>query len=242
MNLSLINEKNDKKNKSTHCHCSVRIEDLSVREGTHLILKSVSFAVNHGEILVLLGHNGSGKTTVLKSILNRVSYCGKICFFDSQGKKINKPKIGYVPQKLTFEKNAPLTVLEFFCANLTNFPIWIGSNAKIKFDIEEILEKFGVGYLLNKTIGSISGGELQRVLLAFALKPVPDILILDEPSSALDSKGVDFFYSLITNMRNEFHMPIILVSHDFLHVKKYATKYVLMKRGSVVKTDYFSNF
>jgi zinc transport system ATP-binding protein len=223
------------------CRCGVKIENLSVRGGGHIILNSVSFKANHGEILALLGCNGSGKTTVLKAILGRIQYYGKIIFFNSEGKKINSPKIGYVPQNLVFEKNAPVTVSDLFCSNLTNFPVWLGKSKKVILEIDNILNKFGISYLLNKTLGELSGGELQRVLLAFALQPVPDILVLDEPSSALDGKGTGFFYSLISEMRAEFHMPIILVSHDLLYMKKYATKYVLLERGKVIEADFIQN-
>ena len=103
------------------CNCSVKIENISVRDGEHLILNSISFQVDHGEILALVGKNGSGKTTILKTILNRIPYSGKISFFNSSGKIIINPKIGYVPQKLNFEKSTPLTVCEFFASNICNF-------------------------------------------------------------------------------------------------------------------------
>ena len=81
---------------------------------------------------------------------------------------------------------------------------------------------------MEKPIGKLSGGELQRVLLAFALEPRPDILLLDEPVSAVDRKGISRFYGIIKSMREEFHMPVILVSHDLGHVLKYATSYALI--------------
>ncbi len=219
------------------CNCSVKLENISVKDNDHSVLKSVSLQVNHGEIMALIGRNGSGKTTLLQTILNRISYSGNISFFNSSGEKIKKPKIGYVPQKLNFEKSTPLTVLEFFASNISKFPVWF-KISKNKFNrINEILEKFGIKYLINKPIGSLSGGEMQRVLLAFALEPVPDMLILDEPSSALDSKGVNFFYSLIVKMRKEYHMPVILVSHDLIQVKKNVTKYALIESGSIIEVN-----
>ncbi|MBR0423042.1 MAG: ATP-binding cassette domain-containing protein, partial [Clostridia bacterium] len=99
---------------------------------------------------------------------------------------------------------------------------------KRKKKAEEILEKVGAQNHINKPIGKLSGGELQRVLLAFALEPMPDILLLDEPVSAVDRKGISRFYSIITAMRKDFHMPVVLVSHDLGHVMKYATSYALM--------------
>ena len=217
------------------CNCSVKLENISVKSNNNILLNNISLQVNHGEILALIGRNGSGKTTLLKTILNRISYSGNILFFDSQGRKIKTPKIGYVPQKLNFEKNTPLTVLEFFASNMSKIPIWLKINNNISKKIYNILEKFNINYLINKPIANISGGELQRILLAFALEPVPDILILDEPSSALDKNGVELFYSVIIKMRQEYHMPIILVSHDLMQIQQNVTKYALIDSGKIIE-------
>ena len=217
------------------CNCSFKLENISVKSNNNILLNNISLQVNHGEILALIGRNGSGKTTLLKTILNRISYSGNILFFDSQGRKIKTPKIGYVPQKLNFEKNTPLTVLEFFASNMSKIPIWLKINNNISKKIYNILEKFNINYLINKPIANISGGELQRILLAFALEPVPDILILDEPSSALDKNGVELFYSVIIKMRQEYHMPIILVSHDLMQIQQNVTKYALIDSGKIIE-------
>lgn len=222
---------------NVNCHCSVKLENIFVQNGNSTLINNISLQINHGEIMALIGRNGSGKTTLLKSILNRISYSGNITFFNAQGKKIKNPKIGYVPQKLQFEKNTPLTVLEFFASNMSKIPIWFTIVPSIEKKIVNILEKFNIKYLLNKSVANISGGELQRVLLAFALEPVPDILILDEPSSALDKNGIQLFYSVIVKMRQEYHMPVLLVSHDFVQIKKYVTKYALIDSGQIVETD-----
>ena len=84
---------------------------------------------------------------------------------------------------------------------------------------------------------NLSGGEMQRVLLAFALEPMPDMLLLDEPVSAVDRKGIEVFYDLVTSLRSEYHMPVILVSHDLLHVARYATRAALLDRTILVSGD-----
>lgn len=212
------------------CNCRLRLKHVSVFNKNCIILNGVSFEVGHGEILALVGKNGSGKTTILKTILNRVRYTGEILFFNSIGNVITNPRIGYVPQKLVFEKNTPVTVLEFFASSMCKFPIWLGIRRNLKTKILNILKKFEISHLINRRLCDLSGGEMQRVLLAFALEPSPDILILDEPSSALDKKGVDFFYSFLFKMRTEHLIPTILVSHDISQISKYATKFFYLSK------------
>ena len=219
------------------CNCSIKLENISVYDKNNLILDSISFQVNHGEILALIGRNGSGKTTILKAILSRVEYYGKITFFDSLGKKIANPKIGYVPQKLNFEKSTPLTVVEFFASNICKSPVWLYINRSSMKKIKEILKKFEILHLSDRRLGDLSGGEMQRVLLAFALHPSPDVLILDEPSSALDKNGIEFLFSLIVKMRKEFHMPILLVSHDLEQIYKNGIRCAKLENGKLTCTN-----
>ena len=215
------------------CHCSVKIEELSVRKGSTEILNQVNLTANHGEILALIGRNGAGKTTLLKAILGQTPYTGRITYFNCQGKEITRPRIGYVPQFLAFDRSTPVTVEDLFCANRSRIPVWMSHGKKRQKEAESLLEKVGGTGLFRKKLGALSGGELQRVLLAFALDPLPDLLLLDEPVSAVDRKGVGVFYDLVTSLRSEYHMPVILVSHDLGHVKKYASKAAFLQDGTV---------
>ena len=215
------------------CHCSVKIEELSVRKGSTEILNQVNLTANHGEILALIGRNGAGKTTLLKAILGQTPYTGRITYFNCQGKEITRPRIGYVPQFLAFDRSTPVTVEDLFCANRSRIPVWMSHGKKRQKEAESLLEKVGGTGLFRKKLGALSGGELQRVLLAFALDPLPDLLLLDEPVSAVDRKGVGVFYDLVTSLLSEYHMPVILVSHDLGHVKKYASKAAFLQDGTV---------
>ena len=215
------------------CHCSVKIEELSVRKGSTEILNQVNLTAKHGEILALIGRNGAGKTTLLKAILGQTPYSGRISYFNCQGKRIDRPRIGYVPQFLAFDRSTPVTVEDLFCANRSRIPVWMSHGKKRQKEAESLLEKVGGTGLFRKKLGALSGGELQRVLLAFALDPLPDLLLLDEPVSAVDRKGVGVFYDLVTSLRSEYHMPVILVSHDLGHVKKYASKAAFLQDGAV---------
>ena len=215
------------------CHCSVKIEELSVRKGSTEILNQVNLTANHGEILALIGRNGAGKTTLLKAILGQTPYSGRISYFNCQGKRIDRPRIGYVPQFLAFDRSTPVTVEDLFCANQSRIPVWMSHGKKRQKEAESLLEKVGGTGLFRKKLGALSGGELQRVLLAFALEQLRDLLLRDEPVSAVDRMGVGVFYDLVTSLRSEYHMPVILVSHELGHVKKYASKAAFLQDGTV---------
>jgi zinc transport system ATP-binding protein len=216
---------------SAACQCSLQIRGLSVQKHDGLILHNIHLDVHHGEIMALIGRNGAGKTTLLKALLGRCDYTGSIVFHNSKGETIPKPRIGYVPQRLDFDRSAPITAADLLCSNLSRRPVWLGHSGSALKRASAMLEKVGgSSSLLSKRLGSLSGGELQRVLLAFALEPMPDLLLLDEPVAAVDRKGIGMFYELVTSLRSEYHMPIILVSHDLSHVQKYATEAAVLDK------------
>ena len=216
------------------CQCSVSIRGLTVRKHDGLILDHIDLEVHHGEILALIGRNGAGKTTLLKALLGRCAYTGEIVYHNGQGEAVQKPRIGYVPQRLDFDRSAPITAADLLCANHSRRPVWLGTSPAARKKAAAMLKKVGGDpAILSKRLGSLSGGELQRVLLAFALAPMPDLLLLDEPVSAVDRKGIGLFYDLVTSLRSEYHMPIILVSHDLSHVRRYATSAAVLDRSIV---------
>jgi zinc transport system ATP-binding protein len=217
------------------CKCSTQIRNLTVKKRDGVIIHDVTFDVHHGEILALIGRNGAGKTTLLKALLGRIPYTGTVRFSDGQGKQIEKPRIGYVPQNMIFDRSTPVTVEDMLCANMSVLPVWLGHKKEKIVKASRMLAAVGASpSLLGKRIGNLSGGEMQRVLLAFALEPKPDLLLLDEPVSAVDRKGIEVFYDLVTSLRSEHQMPVILVSHDLSHVEKYATRAVLIDKTIIV--------
>lgn len=222
-------------NFSCDCKCSVNIENLGVRRGSQVILHDVNLSAHHGEILALIGRNGAGKTTLLKAIMGRIPHTGTVEFFNPKGERIQNPRIGYVPQHLAFDRSTPVTVADMFCANSGRLPVWLGHRKAQLTRAEQMLRKVGLVNQLDKKLGSLSGGELQRVLLAFALDPMPDMLLLDEPVSAVDRLGTGMFYELVTSLRSEYHMPVLLVSHDLGHVKRYATAAAFIDRTVIMR-------
>ena len=209
------------------CHCSVKIEHLSVTRGNQKILDDVNLEVKHGEITAIIGRNGAGKTTLLKAIMDRIPHTGTVTYFNSMGKKISQPKLGYVPQSLSFDRGTPLTVADLFCANSGMMPVWFRHKKDKIAHAKEMLAHVGAERLIDKPLGRISD-------------PMPDMLILDEPVSALDRRGISSFYDLVTSLRSEYHMPVLLVSHDLGHVTKYCTRAALVD-GTIVLTDTAKN-
>lgn len=220
------------------CRCSVEIRDLTVKKHDGVILDHINLSVHHAQILALIGRNGAGKSTLLKALLGRIPYEGSVTFQDHDGRVVEKPHIGYVPQQLSFDRSAPVTVCDLLCAGLQKRPVWLRPKRAMREKAASMLQIAGAREeILDRRLGRLSGGELQRVLLAFALEPMPDLLLLDEPVSAVDRKGIQQFYDLVTSMREEYHMPVILVSHDLSHVQKYATRVALLDRTILIEGD-----
>lgn len=215
------------------CHCSVKIEELSVRKGKHGNFKSSEFDRQSWRDFGFDRQKRGGENHTAEGDPWSNAIFRQDSYFNCQGKRIDRPRIGYVPQFLAFDRSTPVTVEDLFCANRSRIPVWMSHGKKRQKEAESLLEKVGGTGLFRKKLGALSGGELQRVLLAFALDPLPDLLLLDEPVSAVDRKGVGVFYDLVTSLRSEYHMPVILVSHDLGHVKKYASKAAFLQDGTV---------
>lgn len=210
--------------------CGIKIKDLFVASEGRTILKDVNLELHCGEFAALIGRNGAGKTTLLKAILGEIKYGGTIEFVDHCGCGIKHAHVGYVPQHFFIDKTAAVSVCDFLCSYISKLPVFLG-NKHLRTDVLKKLEKVGCDHLIDRRLGELSGGELQRIMLSFALNPVPDLLILDEPISGVDQRGMDIFYKLVADLRKEHHIAVILVSHDFALVEKYATKAVLIDGG-----------
>ncbi len=210
-------------------HC-IKINNINVKFGKEVILKNVNLHVHCGQLTVIIGRNGAGKTTLLKAILGEIEHTGNITFMDMKDKVARKIKIGYVPQSINIEKNMPTTVYDLFASCICHIPVFLRKDKKIYQEIKEQLKLFGAEKLIDKSIGDLSGGELQRVLLAISTKPTPNLLILDEPVSGIDKNGTKDFFKIVSDLKTKYDMSILLVSHDFELVKKYADRVVLLEK------------
>ena len=215
--------------KACGLHCT-KINNIGVKIGNDVILKDVNIHIHCGELTVIIGRNGAGKSTLLKAILGEIEHTGNITFVDKKDNVTKKIKIGYVPQSINVEKHMPTTVYDLFASCITHIPVFLRKDKKIYNEIKEHLSIFSADGLIDKSIGDLSGGELQRVLIAIATKPIPNLLILDEPVSGIDRNGIKEFYKIISKLKSEYDMSIILVSHDLDLAKKYADKVILLDK------------
>lgn len=213
--------------------CCTKIEDLCVNKGSQEILKNVNLHIHCGELTALIGANGAGKSTLLKAILGENEFSGKLTFVDGNNKLTRRPIIGYVPQKLDFDYSSPVSVLDVFASTQSNRPSYFSYDKKVKEIAMRSLMKVQGESLINKRLGVLSGGELQRVLLALALEPIPDILLLDEPVSGIDQNGLKLFYSIVSNLRENYDLSIILVSHDLSVVYDYADRVAFLNNKTI---------
>jgi len=176
----------------------IEIKDLSVRRERQTILENISFTINPGEVVTLVGPNGSGKTTLVRAIL------GLMPISDGEVRLPDNARIGYMPQKLFIDPTLPMTV-ERFLKTVKN---WHQDN---------ILDALNIVPLLSTAMQHLSGGEMQRVLLARALLRKPSFLVLDEPVQGVDVNGQAQLYQLITDMSEQLGCSVLMVSHD-LHI------------------------
>lgn len=207
--------------------CCLRIQDLCIQIGGSVILKDVNFYVHCGEMVALIGPNGAGKSTLLKAILGHQDYDGVIAF-STPGQRERKPRIGYVPQSPTFDPGDPLSVADLFACCMSRRPNFLGISKAMREKILDCLDRVHATDLVDKRVGTLSGGELQRVLLALALEPLPNILILDEPLSGVDVEGMGTLMDMLDEIRKTYDLSILMITHDFSTLERYADQVVLI--------------
>ena len=217
-------------------HCT-KINNISVNISGQEILKNVSIHVHCGQLTVIIGRNGAGKSTLLKAILGEVEHSGNIVFTDMKDNRTKKIKIGYVPQKINVERHMPTTVYDLFASCISDIPVFLKKDKKLYKEIKEQLNIFGADELIDKSIGELSGGELQRVLIAIATKPIPNLLILDEPVSGIDENGTRSFYKILQELKNKYDMSIILVSHDFEFITRTCSEVLQLDGQDSIKNQ-----
>lgn len=209
--------------------CCLQVQGLGVTLQEDVILRNISFHLHCGEIVALIGPNGAGKTSLFHSILGHIPHSGEIHFVRAGGKQ-SRPLIGYVPQSPKFDAGDPVSVLDFFTAAISRWPVFLPIRKQQRERVLSCLRRVQGEALLDKRLGTLSGGELQRVLLALALEPLPQILILDEPLSGVDVEGEHQLLSMLQEIRNRYDLSILFSTHDFATLPQYADKVMLLQQ------------
>jgi len=212
----------------------ITIRDLRVELGGVSILRGVDADLVRGQITALIGLNGSGKTTLLRAVVKEVPYTGQITFHCGHDHARPDPEhVGYVPQQLRIEANLPLTVLDLFGLSLQRWPQFLGISSRVRTRARLLLRNVGMEDHLNRPFDTLSGGERQRVLLALALEPHPELLLLDEPAAGIDFQAEQDFYNLIGSLNRELGMTVLLVSHDVSMVSQFVHQVLCLKDGQI---------
>lgn len=222
-------------NKSCDKACCLRLQNVGVQIGSDTILENVNLHVHCGELVALIGPNGAGKSTILKAILGQREYDGVIAFSMPGVRHRKPPRIGYVPQSPTFDPGDPMSVADLFACCMTRRPAFLGLSKPMREKVMLCLERVHGTDLIDKRVGTLSGGQLQRVLLALALEPVPNILVLDEPLSGIDAAGNGELMDMLDEIRNNYDLSILMTTHDFGMLRRYADQVILVDKTVIAQ-------
>ena len=211
----------------------VTIRDLRVELGRTPVLNGVS-EILRGKVTALIGLNGSGKTTLLRALVREYPYRGEIRFHCGHDHSRPSPEhIGYVPQKLILDARLPLTVKDLLALAMSPRPLFLGIPRATVETIRELLNRVDMLYALDRPVEGLSGGQLQRVLLALALWPQPELLLLDEPAAGIDFKDQHRFYDLIADLNRERGVTVLLVSHELSMVSRHSHHVLCLRDGTI---------
>jgi len=206
---------------------AISFEAVSVAIGGVRILESVDAEVPRGSATAIIGPNGAGKTTLLMALLSQVPHTGRIRIAATPR---GQARLGYVPQYLSFDRGMPMTVLDLMVMGPQRRPLWAGRSRQPREAAMGLLRQVNADRLADRRLGALSGGELQRVLLALAVQRDPDILILDEPSAGVDVAGETLLCELLDALRAERRFTQVMVTHDLSLVTAHATDVICLNR------------
>src|SRR3989344_8671139 len=199
----------------------LNVRDLSVNFGKEEVLKDISFSVNEGDFLAIIGPNGAGKTVLFKALMGLISYDGEIKWRENI-------KIGYVPQKLMEKAELPLTVKEFFI--LKSKKLFFKDRQLVDSITHELKSMDLNPSILNKQLTNLSRGQMQRVLISWAILGHPAVLLFDEPTAGIDIVGEENVYNMLHKIQNERGITVIIISHDLNVVFRYANNVLCLNK------------
>ena len=201
---------------------------LTIRRGREAILTDVSLDVARGSIHVIVGPNGAGKSTLLMAALGQTQFTGRIVARWQRG-----GTIGYVPQSFAVDRTLPVTVADFLALTRQRRPICLGIGATTRARVLGLLERVGLPDFSGRPLSVLSGGELRRVLLAHALDPLPELLILDEPAAGLDAASGRWLEEMLVSVRDRDGVTVLMVSHDHAQAQRIANRVTVLDRSVI---------
>ncbi len=239
-------------------HC-IQMNHIGVTLGDQEILRDINLHIHCGTLAAVIGKNGAGKTTLIRALIGDVAHTGEIEFSIQDHSAIRNPgavvaddevtlpgsgrdplehkgmelQIGYVPQSLNIDKQTPLSVYDMITCYQSSDPIFLHKSRKMEEKARASLAVFDAEDLIDRQVCNLSGGQLQRVLLAMAIMDQPDLLLLDEPVSGIDANGMEVFYRTITQLKEDYDLAVLLVSHDLDYVARCADQVILLDGGEV---------
>jgi len=182
---------------------------LTLRREGRAIVEDVSLRVAARSIHLLVGPNGGGKSSLIEAILGQTPFSGEVrCHFRGGG------RIGYVPQSFPVDPTLPVTVAELLALTRQRLPVCLGVRETTRACAQKLLDRVGLAGMLDRRLGALSGGELRRVLLAQAIDPPPELLLLDEPAAGLDAQSVTRLEDVVRALRDDHGTTVLMVSHD----------------------------
>ena len=206
----------------------VEIDGLTIRRHREALLDRVSIRVPRGSLHAIVGPNGAGKSTLLLALLGQIEFDGRITLnWRGDG------AVGYVPQTFPIDPTLPVTVIDFLALTRQRRPVCFGISAATRAKAAALLSRVGLSGLERRPLAVLSGGELRRVLLAHALDPEPELLILDEPGSGLDEGAAQWLEDTLAAMKQSGRTTIVMVSHDLERVRRLADEVTFLSRGLV---------
>lgn len=203
----------------------ITLTDISITRENKRILTDVNLSVNRGDFMAVTGPNGGGKTTLMRLMLRLLRpTSGKVIYFDGEGRETANLSIGYLPQKNMIDSKFPITVSEVVELGIP--PSMHLGKAQRREAVAEKVELVGLTDYADASIGTLSGGQLQRALMARAIISKPELLVLDEPLSYLDRKYEQRIYDIVAAMAGD--TTIVLVSHDMSRIAEMANRHIIV--------------
>jgi len=218
----------------------IQFSEATILYGGKTALEEISLDIQEGELIGILGPNGSGKTTLLKAILGQIGpSSGSVQIFDCSCEKLrcrHRSRIGYLPQKGSIDPNFPLTVYEAVMMGRTSvIGLLRWPDSSDHQIVQQVLHDVGMETKAGIPLGQLSGGEQQRVFIARALAPKPEVLLLDEPTTGIDPPTQKSIIDLIRGLRKTLKLTILLVTHDINMISPIADRLALLNKRLVAE-------